>query len=207
MDTALDRIREKIAELEMKIADLRVTERELSMLERAPARGANARTGRKSKRAAAAKPASAAAARMTIGGAIADVLNAHGPLAVADIAEQLRAAGREIDNRSVSFALQALKKQGLVKKTNGEWGPAKGRAKSASTTKPTAKANGAKPQQTVGEAVVQVLRKSGPLPLAELAEQIRASSRDVSARTLSNTLQILKKRGEVASAEGKWTLP
>jgi hypothetical protein len=38
MDSSLERIRAKIAEFEVKLADLRIAERELMALERAPAR-------------------------------------------------------------------------------------------------------------------------------------------------------------------------
>ena len=54
-------------------------------------------------------------ARSTIGSAIAEVLHEHGALPASEIAEQIKAGGREIESRSVSFALQALKKQGRVR--------------------------------------------------------------------------------------------
>jgi hypothetical protein len=38
-------------------------------------------------------------------------------------------------------------------------------------------------------------------------EQIRTAGREVSAGTLSNTLQTMKKRGMVKSGGGKWMLP
>jgi DNA invertase Pin-like site-specific DNA recombinase len=41
MDTSLERIRAKIAELETKLADLRIAERELQALEKVPARSFN----------------------------------------------------------------------------------------------------------------------------------------------------------------------
>jgi Fe2+ or Zn2+ uptake regulation protein len=61
--------------------------------------------------------------------------------------------------------------------------------------------------QTVGAAITDVLSHNGALPLAELAEQIRAAGREVSGGTLSNTLQTMKKRGAVTSGDGKWMLP
>lgn len=64
-----------------------------------------------------------------------------------------------------------------------------------------------KPTQTVGAAIAEVLGRNGALPLAELAEQIRSTGREVSTGTLSNTLQTLKKRGMVKSGGGKWMLP
>ena len=60
-------------------------------------------------------------ARQTIGAAIAQVLGEHGALPVAEIAGQIKAAGRDIGKRSVSHSLQAMKKQGLVKSGNGRW--------------------------------------------------------------------------------------
>ena len=52
-----------------------------------------------------------------------------------------------------------------------------------------------------------ILSRNGALPLAELAEQIRAAGREVSSGTLSNTLQTMKKRGAVKNGGGKWMLP
>jgi len=51
------------------------------------------------------------------------------------------------------------------------------------------------------------LSRTGALPLAALAEQIRTAGREVSGGTLSNTLQTMKKRGAVTSGGGKWMLP
>jgi hypothetical protein len=45
--------------------------------------------------------------------------------------EHVKATGRDINNRTVSFALQALKKRGLVKNTDGKWAAAKARARRA----------------------------------------------------------------------------
>jgi len=75
MDTSIERIRAKIAELEAKLSNLR----------------------------------------------IAQVLGEHGALPVAEIAGQIKAAGRDVGKRSVSHSLQAMKKQGLVKSGNGRW--------------------------------------------------------------------------------------
>jgi repressor of nif and glnA expression len=47
------------------------------------------------------------------------------------MAERVSEAGRDISNRAISFALQALKKRGHVKSVDGEWTLAKGRSKRA----------------------------------------------------------------------------
>ena len=133
MDTALERIRTKIAELETKIADLRVAERELQGLDKTPVRQTKSASEPKPKQKPGPKPilrprpsgqptaSEPAEARQTIGAAVADVLDQHGSLSAAEIAEHIKAAGRDINNRAVSFSLQALKKRGLVKTANGKW--------------------------------------------------------------------------------------
>lgn len=131
MNTSLDLIRTKIAELEAKVADLRLVERELLSLEpTAPTPKARKTPGPKPR----AKPSQEATEkpRQTIGSAIAEVLGQHGPLPVADIADHIKAGGREIDRRSVSYSLQAMKKQGLVKSVDGKWTLPKGRNRPAS---------------------------------------------------------------------------
>jgi hypothetical protein len=119
IDTSLERIRAKIAELETKLADLRITERELQALEKLPARKTRTAPGPKPKR----KPQATnkEAARQTIGAAIAHVLGQHGTFSAAEIADHVKAAGRDISNRAVSFSLQELKKRGRVKSANGKW--------------------------------------------------------------------------------------
>src|ERR1700719_1181262 len=119
MDTSLERIRAKIAEVEAKIADLRIAEREIRALEKLPARKTRPGAGPKPKR----KPEASnqAEARQTIGSAIADVLGRRGALSAAEIAEHIRAKGRDISNRTVSFSLQSLKKRGLAKSADGKW--------------------------------------------------------------------------------------
>lgn len=138
MDTSLERIRAKITELETKIGDLRIAERELHALEMPMARNTRAVAAPKE----AAPKAEAAAPRakrgpkpktgprgQTIGAAITEVLDKHGAVSAAEIAEHVKAAGRDITNRTVSFALQALKKRGFAKNTNGKWSLPKGRGK------------------------------------------------------------------------------
>jgi len=139
---SLELIRTKIAELETKIADLRVTERELLALGTAPAEKAKVdrkpriETKSTARTKTTARPKSsprtrAAGPRKTIGAAIAEVLGQHGPLEVAEIADQIQSSGREINRRTVSYSLQAMKKQGLVKAGDGKWGLSKQRATSA----------------------------------------------------------------------------
>ena len=129
MDSSLERIRAKIAELEAKLADLRIAERELLALEKLPARKTRTVPGPKPKR----KPEASnqKEARHTIGRAIADMLGEHGTLSSAEIADHIRATGRDINNRAVSFSLQALKKRGLVKSANGKWALQKVRSRRA----------------------------------------------------------------------------
>jgi hypothetical protein len=132
MDTVIERIRAKISKLEAKIGDLRIAERELQAVEKSPAREIRiaaapkakqkAATKAKQKRAPqAAKPKGEVEARQTIGAAITEVLEQHGAIPAAEIAEHIKTTGRDISNRTVSFALQALKKRGLAKNTNGRW--------------------------------------------------------------------------------------
>jgi ribosomal protein L9 len=131
MDTSIERIRAKIAELETKITDLRIAERELQALEKVsePRAKAAPRFAPKPKGRRKPEAASEGAPRQTIGAAITEVLDQHGSLSAAEIAEQVKAAGRDITNRTVSFALQALKKRGLAKSADGKWSPAKARSK------------------------------------------------------------------------------
>jgi hypothetical protein len=131
METSLDLIRQKIAELEAKIADLQIAERELLALEKAPATPKPKKTPGPKPRGKSA-PDTGEKPRQTIGAAIAEVLSQHGPLAVAEIADQIKAGGRDIDRRSVSYSLQAMKKQGLVKSADGKWTLPKARSKAAS---------------------------------------------------------------------------
>ena len=123
MYTALERIRAKIIELEAKIADLRIAEREIQALDKLPARKTRPAPGPKPKPKPKRKPEASnqAEARQTIGSAIADVLGRRGALSAAEIAEHIRAKGRDISNRTVSFSLQSLKKRGLAKSADGKW--------------------------------------------------------------------------------------
>ena len=129
MDTSLELIRAKIAELEAKLANLHIAERELLKLKTAPAPRMEKVTApepeAKSKRKTRGRPAG----RQTIGGAIVQVLGDHGALTVAGIAEQIMALGRDINRRAVSYSLQAMKKKGLVKSGDGKWMLPKARAK------------------------------------------------------------------------------
>jgi hypothetical protein len=127
MKTSIDRIRAKIADLEARITDLRIAERELEALDTTPApRG-------KLKAKAKRKPAThnASEARQTVGAAITEVLKRTGALPLAELAEQLRAAEREVSSGTLSNTLQTMKKRGTVKSGGGEWMLPKTRAKRA----------------------------------------------------------------------------
>jgi DNA-binding transcriptional ArsR family regulator len=143
MATSLERIRTKITELEAQVVDLRTAERELQALDRQPAQKTRAAPTPKTKRepkakrvakaarapkaASAPRTRSAAKGGQTIGAAILEALDQRGSVAAAEIAEHIKATGRDITNRTVSFALQALKKRGLAKNTDGKWSVAKAR--------------------------------------------------------------------------------
>ena len=149
MDTPLERIHTKIAELETMIANLRIAEREIQALDQVSApltRTASEpklkqKPGPKAKQKpepkatprpklkGEPKASEPAEARQTIGAAISEVLDQHGALSAADIAERIKATGRDINNRTVSFALQALKKRGLAKNKDGKWTPSKTRSR------------------------------------------------------------------------------
>jgi hypothetical protein len=131
MDTSLERIRAKIAELEAKLADLRIAERELLALEKRPTRKTRTVPGPKAKHKP--QPSDQEEARQTIGAAIADVLGQHGALSSAEIGDHIRATGRDINNRAVSFSLQALKKRGFVKSADGKWALPKVRSRRTRT--------------------------------------------------------------------------
>lgn len=125
METSLERLRKKIADIEAKLADLRIAERELVALDAVPPPKAAPAPAAKRTLATIAAPAP----RQTIGAAIAGVLSQHGALSVAEIADLINATGRDIDKRSVSYALQAMKRQGLVKSGDGKWMLRKARSK------------------------------------------------------------------------------
>src|SRR6516164_10259461 len=97
MDTSLERIHTKIAELESKIANLRVAERELLALDQISARQTRTASKPKAKQKpgpkAKSKPKASAPgeARQTIGAAIAEVLGQHGSLSAGEIAERIKA--------------------------------------------------------------------------------------------------------------------
>ncbi len=128
MKTSIEHIRVKITELEARITDLRITERELEALDTTPA------PRRKSKAKAKRMPKTDAAAEapQTIGAAIADVLNRSGALPLAELAEQIMTAGREVSGGTLSNTLQTMKKRGAVKSAGGKWMLPKTRAKRAS---------------------------------------------------------------------------
>jgi ribosomal protein L9 len=124
MANSLELIRAKIAELEAKLSDLRIAERELVALEPARARTRTAPRTQKLKPIRRGKVA--APGRQTMTAAITEVLNAHGALPAAEIAEHIKAGGREIGKRTISHSLQALKKQGRVEGPRWQMDAAKG---------------------------------------------------------------------------------
>ena len=129
MTNSIDRIRAKIADLEARIADLRIAERELEALDIAPVL--------RSKPKAKAKRKSTAHAVMpapqTVGAAITEVLSKNGALPLAELAEQIRSAGREVSGGTLSNTLQTMKKRGAVKSSGGKWILPKTRTRRASS--------------------------------------------------------------------------
>jgi hypothetical protein len=117
MKTSIELIRAKITELEARITDLRIAERELEALDTAPAPWGKLKA--KAKR----KPATdnASEARQTVGAAVTEVLKRTGALPLAELAEQLRAAEREVSSGTLSNTLQTMKKRGTVKSGSGKW--------------------------------------------------------------------------------------
>src|ERR1700730_7580403 len=91
MAKSLELIRVKIAELEAKLTDLRIAERELVALEPELARKTTRPRAPKPKPIRTEKVASPA--RQTISAAIAEVLNAHGALPAVEIAEYIKGGG------------------------------------------------------------------------------------------------------------------
>jgi hypothetical protein len=130
MVNSLKLIRAKITELEAKLTDLRIAERELVALE--PALARKPTTPRAPKLKPTQGKTVASPARQTISAAITEILNAHGALPAGKIAEYIQAGGREIGKRTISYSLQALKKQGRVRIRGGKWMLPKARSKPAS---------------------------------------------------------------------------
>ncbi len=128
MKTSIEHVRAKITELEARIADLRIAERELEALDAAPVLRGKLKA--KAKRKSATHNASEA--RQTVGAAITEILNWTGALPLAELAEQLRAAEREVSSGTLSNTLQTMKKRGTVKSGGGKWMLPKTHAKRAS---------------------------------------------------------------------------
>ncbi|SFK90933.1 hypothetical protein SAMN05444581_1522 [Methylocapsa palsarum] len=145
MLTSLERIHEKIADLETKISHLRIAERELLALDKGSSRQTKAApspapkakqkpaTKSSSRKLQTSKPPASKAAepRQSVAAAISEVLGQHGDLSASEISGLINAAGPEVNNRSVSFALQGLKKRGLAKNTGGKWSVGKERSRRA----------------------------------------------------------------------------
>jgi hypothetical protein len=117
MKTSIDRIRAKIAELEARIADLRIAERELKALDAAPA----PRMKPKARAKRNPKTNDSSKAPQTVGATIAEVLNRNGALSLAELADQMRTAGREVSRGTLSNTIQTMKKRGAVKSVDGKW--------------------------------------------------------------------------------------
>jgi ribosomal protein L9 len=135
MDNALEQIRYKITQFKAQLFALQTTERELAKLEKRQMREAEAapKRGRKPGSNASPQPVMkiAPAKTQTMGAAVTEALKGHDPLTVGEIAEMITATGRPVDNRAISFALQALKKRGLVKGAGGKWTVPKTRGRKA----------------------------------------------------------------------------
>jgi hypothetical protein len=117
MKTSIDRIQAKIADLEARIADLRIAERELEALDAAPV----LRTKLKAKAKRKSATHNESEARQTVGAAVTEVLKRTGALPLAELAEQITAAGREVSGGTLSNTLQTMKKRGGVKSGGGKW--------------------------------------------------------------------------------------
>jgi hypothetical protein len=130
MNTALERVRTKISELEARLADLRIAERELLALElpprakpaRAtpPAHPAETKAGRAATRR---QPTAARATpkRQSIAATVIETLSRLGSLPVPEIAKEIKGKGRKISSRSISYALKDLKKRGRVANEGSQW--------------------------------------------------------------------------------------
>jgi hypothetical protein len=117
METSINRIRAKIAELEARIADLRIAERELKALDAAPA----PRMKPKARAKRNPKTNDSSKAPQTVGAAIAEVLNRNGALSLAELADQMKTAGREVSRGTLSNTIQTMKRRGVVKSVDGKW--------------------------------------------------------------------------------------
>lgn len=120
---SLERIRAKITELEEKLVNLRIAERELLALEEAPSRKPRGGPKLEPDEVINAEPTvnDDAGGQPTISATVIDILSKHGSLTVPGIAEHVATTGRDISNRAISFALQGLKKRAAVKSIGGEW--------------------------------------------------------------------------------------
>ena len=127
MKTSIEHIRAKITELEARIADLRIAERELEALDATPA----PRTKPKAEAKRTLATDNASEARQTVGAAITEILTQNGALPLAELAEQLKTAEREVSSGTLSNTLQVMKKRGAVKSAGGKWMLPKTRAKTA----------------------------------------------------------------------------
>jgi hypothetical protein len=114
---SLTHIRVQIAELETKIANLRIAERVVEALEPALERKAKpkAKVDQKPKTEGEAKT------QQTVGAAIVDILGRNDALPLDDIAEEIRRAGRNVRIGTVSTTLGRMQTRGIVKSGSGKW--------------------------------------------------------------------------------------
>ncbi len=61
-------------------------------------------------------------------------------------------------------------------------------------------------RQTITGAIVEVLNAHGTLPAVKIAEYIKATGREMGKRTVSHSLQELKRKRRVRLRGGKWML-
>jgi hypothetical protein len=61
-------------------------------------------------------------------------------------------------------------------------------------------------KMTIGATITEILGEYGALSVGGIADHISTTGRDISNRAISFTLQALKKRGLVKSANGEWSV-
>jgi len=122
MDNALSLIQAKIAEVEAKLAHLKVAEAELSKLAKSPSKFRVAAPTKKSK----VTVATDANNDKPLTQRIRDVLRSSDGMTALQIIELLA-----VENRAVSFALQAMKRRGEAKNKDRVWSIAKRRGRPA----------------------------------------------------------------------------
>jgi len=119
VEEQLTRIGLRIAATEEKLHRLRITERTLlDLLRDAPARAGSPIP------AAQQMPGIrqfASQKRLSIPGLIVEALSQQQPLSVPQLSDHIARRGKKATNRAISFSLQALKRRGLLRSSDGEW--------------------------------------------------------------------------------------